>query len=1131
MAVVYLGRDPAIDRLVAIKLLRESIDSVELRERFAREAKSAGRLRHPNIVTVFQVGVHEAAPFIIMEYIPGESLADIIRRQPPVTLTWKLRVIEDLCRGLSYAHKSGVIHRDMKPANIQIDSDGGVKILDFGIARLGEQKAGEQALTQLGMMMGTPNYMAPEQIDPGTADHRSDVFSVGLVLYELLTYQRAFAGDSYAVLHNILHNEPEALERCCPGIDSEVAEVVNRALAKAPEARYQDLAEMRDALRRIRTRLRAASHDTSDEGPVTVASDPSTEGDETRFSDRSTQVNRILAEAREAYQDARFDKTIERCERALELDASRTDASELKARAAGQIALAHARDLLAAGQEAYAAGTLDVAAEHIRAAGAIPRPGGEGATVQAQLAALARAVTTAAERQIAVRERLESARDLLRRGALDNAAQLTDEAFAMSPGNRDAVALRSEVRAAIDQERARQRAAEDAVTEARQRAERGEFGPAIALLSQHRPEHPLVTAALSDITALHAEAERRTADERKRHDHANAARAAFIGARESADRGDLAGAVRQIQAIRFGDPALASPALARLESEVDAFTARLEATLHLQDARAALAAGDLDAAAAGLARARQRDAHHPDATVVAADIERAQVARDRLSRARADLDRGELEKAAQLVEEVVAQAPGHRGALQLRDDVRKAIAQRDRALRKAADDAIASARGDAQRGEYAKAVARLKEHRPAHAAVTAALAEIVEQQSAAERRAADERRRQEHVSRAQAALRAARTAADHGDPAAALMQLQGIQFKGSDVASPALERLESEVDAFTARLEATLHLQDARAALAADDLDAAAAGLARARQRDAHHPDATVVAADIERAQVARDRISGARADLQRGELEKAAQLVEGVLAQAPGHRDALQLRDDVREAIAQRDRALRKAADDAIASARGDAQRGEYAKAVARLKEHRPAHAAVTAALAEIVEQQSAAERRAADERRRQEHVSRAQAALRAARAAADQGDPAAALMQLQGIQFTGKDVRSPALDALKTEAEALIASCEAAQHVSQQAPDATVQLPRAAAEPAPDSLPPTLVPPAAIDAATLVRPASPPPPLSPPLPQAARAEAPAPVEQPPTAPAPLPAKNTAATRSTPTGRANGTPWVWAGA
>src|SRR5688500_3797288 len=128
MAVVYLGRDPAIDRLVAIKLLRESIDSVELRERFAREARSAGRLRHPNIVTVFQVGVHEAAPFIVMEYIPGESLADIIRRQPPLTLTWKLRVIEDLCRGPSYAHRTGVVQRDMRPATIQLDSDGSVRI-------------------------------------------------------------------------------------------------------------------------------------------------------------------------------------------------------------------------------------------------------------------------------------------------------------------------------------------------------------------------------------------------------------------------------------------------------------------------------------------------------------------------------------------------------------------------------------------------------------------------------------------------------------------------------------------------------------------------------------------------------------------------------------------------------------------------------------------------------------------------------------------------------------------------------------------------------------------------------------------------------------------------------------------
>ena len=256
MGAVYLGRDPAIDRLVAIKLLGEGLDSPEFRERFLREARAAGRLRHPNIVIIFHVGEHESLPYIVMEYVPGDTLATIIQQRAPLTLIRKLKTIEDLCGGLAYLHKAGIVHRDIKPANVMLDSDGSVKILDFGIAR-----TDEQGLTRSGTVVGTPSYMSPEQLQFGRADSRSDEFAVGLVLYELLTNKRAFSGDTFTVMHNILHGEPEPIERFCPDIDPEITPIVSRALQKQPDARYQDLEMMRAELVRLRERLMHAGSD------------------------------------------------------------------------------------------------------------------------------------------------------------------------------------------------------------------------------------------------------------------------------------------------------------------------------------------------------------------------------------------------------------------------------------------------------------------------------------------------------------------------------------------------------------------------------------------------------------------------------------------------------------------------------------------------------------------------------------------------------------------------------------------------------------------------------------------------------------------------------------------------------
>ena len=250
MGSVLLAHDPQLDRRVAIKVLID--DNQELRERFAREGRSAAVLRHQNIVTIFDVGEHEGRPFLAMEYVDGTPLATLIEQRQPVTLIRKLEIIEELCNGLGFAHKSGIVHRDIKPANISVASDGTVKILDFGIAR----RAQTDELTVAGTVIGTLNYMSPEQISGRRVDHRSDIFAVGALCYELLSGERAFPGDFSNGLYNRIVNEPpEPLSSIAPALDREVIAIVDRALAKRPEDRFQELASMSKAVAAVRRRI------------------------------------------------------------------------------------------------------------------------------------------------------------------------------------------------------------------------------------------------------------------------------------------------------------------------------------------------------------------------------------------------------------------------------------------------------------------------------------------------------------------------------------------------------------------------------------------------------------------------------------------------------------------------------------------------------------------------------------------------------------------------------------------------------------------------------------------------------------------------------------------------------------
>jgi len=164
MGSLYLARDPGLDRLVAIKLLKDDyLDDQEFRERFAREARALARLRHPNIVVVYDFGDHDGRPFMAMEYIDGETLRQRLARTPPLKIALGLALVEDLCAGLANAHDAGIVHRDIKPDNIMVDRQGVVKLLDFGIARSAHAESTHQ-MTQPGMIMGTYNYMSPEQL-------------------------------------------------------------------------------------------------------------------------------------------------------------------------------------------------------------------------------------------------------------------------------------------------------------------------------------------------------------------------------------------------------------------------------------------------------------------------------------------------------------------------------------------------------------------------------------------------------------------------------------------------------------------------------------------------------------------------------------------------------------------------------------------------------------------------------------------------------------------------------------------------------------------------------------------------------------------------------------------------------
>ncbi len=292
MGVVYKARDPLIDRVVAIKTINLGLAMDEKEEyegRFYQEARAAGRLNHPNIVTIYDVGKSGNVAYIAMEFLEGRELRDIMNESGLLPVDQVLDIVAQVAQGLAYAHEYDIVHRDVKPSNIMVIRDGHVKITDFGIARM----ASSSVRTQTGMVLGSPKYMSPEQVMGKSIDQRSDIFSLGVMLYEMLTGQAPFNGENVnAIMYQTLNAVPAPPNALNSAVPEMVNFIVAKALAKGVEDRYQNAKDFAADLRTCR--------DTLPRSGRSVELSNSAVGGEKKLPDAIESAGRMGADEEEA---------------------------------------------------------------------------------------------------------------------------------------------------------------------------------------------------------------------------------------------------------------------------------------------------------------------------------------------------------------------------------------------------------------------------------------------------------------------------------------------------------------------------------------------------------------------------------------------------------------------------------------------------------------------------------------------------------------------------------------------------------------------------------------------------------------------------------------------------------------
>jgi serine/threonine-protein kinase len=468
MGVVYQARDPYLDRLVAIKMMNVDVhENTDFLERFYSEAKSTASLRHPNIVTVYDLGEYQNRPFLVMEYLEGHSLESLLRAHRPTTVLEKINIIVEVCQGLGYAHQHGIIHRDIKPANIMVLNDGGVKIVDFGIARLGDH-----TLTGTGQIVGSLYYMPPEQLRDKPVDTRADIYSTGVVLYQLLTYSLPFEGENTgSTLAKIISDDPPPFSQFALTYPPELEAITTKALAKNRDGRFPTAEAFATALTEVLDSFRQAS------------------------------IHEYLTKAELLQQSNELQQAQEYLLKVLKLDRQHTVAtrqlSALRVSLQAQLSAEHVRDLRQQAEDAYAGDEFEAALEFIQQAIELDS--------NPDLQTLRTNIEKAKTEADLVRKAISRAESAQRSGDLDSAKNAIDSAFSCRPNDSKIRVLRRAIERDLE-EREQQRQVEGLLDEARKQMSGRKFTAALDLLREAQeldPSTPQLRILLERLATEH----------------------------------------------------------------------------------------------------------------------------------------------------------------------------------------------------------------------------------------------------------------------------------------------------------------------------------------------------------------------------------------------------------------------------------------------------------------------------------------------------------------------------------------------------------------------------------------------------------------------------------------------------
>ena len=724
MGELLLAWDPLLERQIAIKLLKEA-GNEDLRARFTREARAVARLRHRHIVAVFDVGEHEGQPFIAMEYIQGHTLAEYVRRPERVPVLRILEWIADVADGLAYAHRAGIVHRDVKPANVMIDNEGSIKILDFGIARVADSST-----TQKGLLIGTLNYMSPEQLSGAPVDGRSDMFALGAVLYELLCRRQAFPGNlDSGVLGRIMYQQPDPVEQLCPGIDPAVVRIVQTALQKEASNRYPDLVAMRRELQRVHRHLssRPDLQVTAAPDETTVVIDQQTPVRTPRRGTaasefgkrREAQIELHLQEATAALAASDYEQVIAACERALLMDPNLERAAEMLEQARLGLDKRQAERWLAEGQDELRRGAVTAAARLLDQARVIMPDSDAALSLKRAIEETQEARRQERERAEALQRALEQAQTHFDAGEYEQVIRACDAALAIEPQHERAQRLKTDAAAALEERarRAAERDARDVVVRAQGLSGAGRIEDALALL-ESAPPHALVQSAQQELAVEFKRIQQEREYDRRAGEVVTEAHRLFAA-------GDAAAALQQLRQFR---PVRASitTAIKEIEEAVERRRKEEEAARQQRIAAATAAArADMDRGdhAAALERLRPIQAEAsdtPSVAVLIAQAEAAIVAREKarrlaaqieqhLSDAAIHLERGDLDDAQFRVQAALKLDKANARASALKERIDAAVrSAEEKTLLQERDAALTRERLEQQRLKELQEAARAR---------------------------------------------------------------------------------------------------------------------------------------------------------------------------------------------------------------------------------------------------------------------------------------------------------------------------------------------------------------------------------------------------------------------------------------